>query len=173
MKSAVSDSFIPASERTGSSSAGPLQLVHKLLATDGSVTALIARLTLAGVMFPHGAQKLLGWFGGYGLEGTMGFFTGAMHIPWIFALAAILAESLGAVALLTGFSARLAALAIGANMVVAILTTHLQNGFFMNWFGAQKGEGIEYHLLVLALISIVVINGAGKASVDRWLQKKI
>jgi putative oxidoreductase len=117
-------------------------------------------------MFPHGAQKLLGWFGGYGFSGTMGFFTGNMGIPWIFALAAILAESLGSIALILGLGTRIAAAAIATNMVVAVLMSHLHTGFFMNWFGNQKGEGFEYHLLALGLAGALMIAGGGKASVD-------
>jgi len=141
-------------------------LLSNLLSTENDVAMLVARLVLGGVMFPHGAQKIFGWFGGFGFHGTMGFFTGAMGIPWIFALAAILAESLGSVALVFGFSTRLAAAAIAVNMVVAILTSHLQAGFFMNWFGNQKGEGFEYHLLVLGLAGVLMIKGGGAASID-------
>jgi putative oxidoreductase len=68
-----------------------MNITQRILSTHGSITALIARLTLGLVMFPHGAQKMLGWFGGYGFTGTMGFFTGMMHIPALFALLAILA----------------------------------------------------------------------------------
>jgi putative oxidoreductase len=141
-------------------------LLSNLLNTENDVAMLVARLVVGGVMFPHGAQKVFGWFGGFGFHGTMGFFTGVMGIPWIFALAAILAESLGSVALLFGFSTRLAAAAIAVNMVVAILTSHLQAGFFMNWFGNQKGEGFEYHLLVLGLAAVLMIKGGGVASID-------
>jgi putative oxidoreductase len=134
--------------------------------TNNSSAPLIARLMLGIVMFPHGAQKALGWFGGYGFSGTMGFFTGTMHIPAVFAFLAILAEFAGSLGLITGLLGRLAAFGIATNMVVAILTTHAANGFFMNWFGNQKGEGFEYHLLALGLALIVLIHGAGKASLD-------
>jgi len=118
-------------------------------------------------MFPHGAQKALGWFGGYGFSGTMGFFTQQMHIPAPLAFLAIAAEFAGAIGLILGAFSRVAAFGIATNMVVAILTVHLANGFFMNWFGAQKGEGFEYHLLAIGLALIVMIYGAGKASIDR------
>jgi putative oxidoreductase len=144
-------------------------IISTILATEDDTAMLVVRLVLGGVMFPHGAQKLLGWFGGFGFNGTMGFFTGTMGIPWIFALAAILAESLGALALILGLGTRLAAAAVATNMVVAMLTSHLQAGFFMNWFGNQKGEGFEYHLLALGLAGALMIKGGGKASIDRAL----
>jgi putative oxidoreductase len=121
---------------------------------------------LGFVMFPHGAQKMLGWFGGHGFSGTMGFFTGTMHIPAVFAFLAILAEFAGSLGLITGLLSRVAAFGIATNMVVAILIAHAANGFFMNWFGNQKGEGFEYHLLAIGLALIVLIHGAGKASLD-------
>ena len=143
-----------------------------LLQTESSWLPVVARVALGAVMLPHGLQKLFGWFGGYGFTNTLNWFTGAMHVPWILGLAAILAESLGAVALLVGFGTRLAAAAVGAVFVTAIAMVHAPNGFFMNWTGAQKGEGIEYFILGLALVAIVLVQGAGAASVDRWLSRK-
>ena len=146
----------------------PLQLLTK---THASFAPTVARLTLGLVMFPHGAQKALGWFGGYGYHGTMGFFTGTMHIPAVFAFLAIAAEFAGSLALIAGVLSRVAAAGIASVMIVAIATTHLPNGFFMNWTGAQKGEGIEYHLLALGLALIVMIYGAGRASLDARLTR--
>lgn len=140
-----------------------LQLLFK---TDNNLGPLIARLMLGIVMFPHGAQKMLGWFGGYGFSGTMNFFTGTMHIPALFAFLAIMAEFAGSLALIAGVLSRVAAFGIASVMTVAILTAHAANGFFMNWTGAQKGEGFEYHLLAIALALIVIIQGGGKASMD-------
>ncbi|MEO8358898.1 MAG: DoxX family protein [Vicinamibacteria bacterium] len=134
-----------------------------------STAVLVARIVLGCVMLPHGVQKTLGWFGGYGFVGTMNFFTTTMHIPWVFALAAILAESVGAIALIAGLGTRLAAAAIATNMVVAVLTSHLANGFFMNWFGNQKGEGFEYHLLAIGLALVLMIQGGGRWSADGWI----
>jgi len=125
-----------------------MKALQTLLKTDGSVSSLIARLALGLVMFPHGAQKVLGWFGGYGYNGTMGFFTGQLHIPAFFAFLAI-AEFAGSIALITGFLGRVAGFGIAVEMVVAIILVHGTNGFFMNWYGNQKGEGFEYHLLTL------------------------
>jgi len=137
-----------------------------LFKTNHSVAPLLARLTLGIVMFAHGAQLALGWFGGYGYSASMGFFTQQMHIPALFAFLAIAAEFAGSIGLIVGALSRLAALGIAATMVVAILTVHTANGFFMNWTGAQKGEGFEYHLLAIALAIVVMINGAGKWSLD-------
>ena len=109
---------------------------------------------------------MLGWFGGYGFSGTMGFFTGQMGIPAVFAFLAILAEFAGSLGLISGLLTRIAAFGIAANMLVAILTAHLGNSFFMNWYGNQKGEGFEYHLLALGIAIAVMIRGAGAASVD-------
>jgi putative oxidoreductase len=137
-----------------------------LLKTNNSFAPTLARLTLGIVMFPHGAQKVLGWFGGYGFSGTMNFFTQQMHIPAVFAVLAIAAEFLGSLGLITGFLSRISALGIAVNMIVAIKLVHAANGFFINWYGNQKGEGYEYHLLAIGLALIVMIYGAGKASVD-------
>lgn len=150
-----------------------MKALHFLFKTNDSTAPLIARLTLALVMFPHGAQKMLGWFGGYGFSGTMGFFTGKMHIPAGLAVLAILAEFAGSLGLLVGALSRVAAFGIGTVMAVAILTTHAANGFFMNWYGNQKGEGFEYHLLAMGLALVVLIHGAGKASVDACLSRRI
>jgi len=137
-----------------------------LLKTNNSFAPTLARLTLGIVMFPHGAQKVLGWFGGYGFSGTMHFFTDQMHIPAVFAVLAIAAEILGSLGLITGFLSRIAAFGIAVNMLVAVKMVHGANGFFMNWYGNQKGEGFEYHILAVGLALIVLIYGAGKASVD-------
>jgi len=147
--------------------------LHLLLKTDSIPALLISRLALGLVMFPHGAQKALGWFGGYGFEGTMGFFTGTLHVPALFAFLAIAAEFAGSLGLIFGLFSRVAALGIASNMVVAILTVHSANGFFMNWLGNQKGEGFEYHLLALGLALAVIVQGGGKASLDRLLDRKL
>jgi putative oxidoreductase len=150
-----------------------MNLLQRLIQTSNSSAPLIARLMLGIVIFPHGAQKMLGWFGGYGFTGTMQWFTDTMHIPAPLAFLAILAEFAGSLGLMVGLLSRVAAFGIATNLIVAICTVHLPNGFFMNWFGAQKGEGFEYHLLGLALALIVIIHGAGKASLDGALQNKL
>ncbi len=142
-----------------------MKLLHWLLQTDSSLTGLILRVTLAVVMFPHGAQKVFGWFGGHGFKGTMKSFTGS-GIPTVFALLAIAAESLGPLGLAIGLLTRVAAFGIACVMFVAIVTVHRANGFFMNWEGNQKGEGFEYHLLALAMAISLIIVGAGAWSLD-------
>ena len=144
-------------------------MFRKLISTENSVAITILRLVLGIVFFAHGAQKMLGWFGGYGFTGTMGFFTGAMHIPAVFAFLAIAAEFFGGLGLIFGFLTRIAAFGITVNMLVAIAMVHGQFGFFMNWAGTQKGEGIEYHLLTLAITIFLIIKGAGAFSIDRLL----
>jgi len=144
-------------------------MIRKLFATDNSTATAILRLVLGVVFFAHGAQKMLGWFGGFGFSGTMGFFTGAMHIPAPLAFLAIAAEFFGGLGLILGFLTRIAAFGIAVNMVVAIATVHSAYGLFMNWNGNQKGEGFEYHLLVIAMTAFLMIRGAGAFSVDRAL----
>lgn len=147
-------------------------VILPLLATRADYSALLLRIGLGLVMFPHGAQKLFGWFGGYGFSGTMNFFTETMGIPYIFALAAILAESLGALALIAGLLTRVAALGIGITIGVAAVMAHLPYGFFMNWFGTQAGEGFEYHILVVVMALALIVRGGGSWSLDEWLTRK-
>jgi putative oxidoreductase len=142
-----------------------------LLQTDDSVAGLILRLTLAVVIFPHGAQKVLGWFGGPGFKGTMEFFTGA-GIPSALALLVMAAEFLGPLGLAVGLFTRLAAFGIACVMLGAIITVHWPHGFFMNWLGTQQGEGFEYHLLVLGIAITLMIVGGGTWSLDGALMDK-
>ncbi len=148
-------------------------MLKKLFQTENDVVSLILRLFLGLVFFPHGMQKLLGWFGGYGFEGSMGFFTGSLGIPAVLAFLAIMAESLGSLGLLSGLLTRVAAFGIATNMVVAIFMLHLPHGFFMNWSGKQGGEGFEYHLLVIAIAIALMIKGGGKWSLDGVVAEKI
>jgi putative oxidoreductase len=144
-------------------------MIRKLLATDDDAATVILRVVLGLVFFVHGAQKMLGWFGGFGFSGTMGFFTGTMHIPAPLAFLAIAAEFFGGLGLIVGFLTRIAAFGIAVNMLVAIALVHSSFGFFMNWNGRQRGEGFEFHLLVLAMTAFLMIRGAGAFSVDRAL----
>ena len=144
-------------------------MFRKLIDTDDNSATAILRLVTGIVFFAHGAQKMLGWFGGYGFSGTMGYFTGAMHIPAPLAFLAIAAEFFGGIGLILGFLTRIAAFGVTVNMLVAIATVHLPFGFFMNWSGTQKGEGFEYHLLTLAVTTFLMIRGAGAFSVDHAL----
>ncbi len=146
-------------------------MIRKLIGTNDEVASLVLRLFLGIVFFPHGAQKVFGWFGGNGLTGTMEAFT-KMGIPAFLAFLAILAESAGSVGLITGFLTRVAAFGIFCNMVVAVSMIHIHNGFFMNWFGKKQGEGFEYHLLVIAIAVALMIKGGGQWSVDGLIAKR-
>lgn len=131
----------------------------------------MARVMLGLVIFPHGAQKLLGWFGGYGFTGTMDFFTGSVGLPYWLALLVIVTEFFGSLSLIAGFAGRFWAMAMIILMTGIVITSHWGNGFFMNWFGSAPGEGFEYHLLAIGLALVVLFEGSGKWSVDAaWLQ---
>lgn len=135
--------------------------------------ALIARVALGVVVFPHGAQKLLGWFGGYGFEGTMGFLTSTAGLPYVIALLVILIEFFGALFLVAGFATRLAALGVLGNFIGVVITSHLNNGFFMNWYNQpNQGEGLEYFILLFGLAIIALLSGGGRASIDATIAKR-
>src|SRR3977135_2311747 len=136
-----------------------------VVGTHGDIVPLVLRLTLAVVMFAHGAQKALGWFGGSGLRATLDFLRTSCS-PSSVPVLAIMAEFLGPLGLALGLLTRVAALGIAAVMLGAILTVHRQHGFFMNWYGSQQGEGFEYHVLAIGLAVALVLNGAGAGSLD-------
>jgi putative oxidoreductase len=140
-----------------------------LLHTEADVVPLLIRGALGVVMFPHGAQKALGWFGGGGFQGTMSYFTDSVGMPGVLGLLVIAAEFLGSLLLLAGLATRFAAASIGLVMVGAAALVHAPNGFFMNWFGNQGGEGFEFHLLAIALATALVVRGGGRWSLDRKL----
>jgi putative oxidoreductase len=148
-------------------------MLKKLFQTNDDVALLVLRIMLGLVFFPHGMQKLTTMFGGYGFEGTMGFFTGKLGVPAVFAFLAIMAEGLGWMGLVSGFLTRIAAFGIGMNMAVAVYMIHWHNGFFMNWYGVMTsegkpaGEGFEFHLLVIAIALALMIRGGGKWSIDK------
>ena len=148
-------------------------MLERFLNTDLSKTLYVQRVLLGAVMLPHGAQKLLGWFGGYGFSGTMNYFTDTMHIPSALAFLVIVSETFGSLALVLGLGTRLAAFGAAATMIGAVLTTHLKVGFFMNWFGHQSGEGLEFHLLALALALPLMVRGGGAFSLDRILREAL
>jgi putative oxidoreductase len=148
-------------------------MFHRIANTSDDFTITIVRLVMGCVFFAHGAQKMLGWFGGYGFAGTMGFFTHQMGIPAPFAFIAICAEFFGGLGLLVGLLGRIAAFGIICDMLVAILMVHRHNGLFMNWAGNQKGEGFEYHLLAIAIGLLILIKGSGALSVDRFLTEEL
>jgi len=144
-------------------------VLKKLVHTNDDTAMLVLRLFLALVFFPHGMQKIFGWFGGSGFSATMEMFTTKAGFPAALAFLAIMAESLGVFALIAGFFTRIAALGIGVNMIVCALGNHVKNGFFMNWMGSQKGEGFEFHLLVIGISAALIIGGGGKWSLDRLI----
>jgi putative oxidoreductase len=146
-------------------------MFRKLMSTTDDYAVTILRLLLGVVFFAHGAQKVLGWFGGYGFSGTMGFFTHQMGIPAPIAALAIAAEFLGGIGLVLGFLGRIAAFGIAFEMLVAVAMVHQHFGFFANWTGQQKGEGFEYHILAVAIALAIMIKGSGAFSVDRALSK--
>ncbi len=149
--------------------------MKKILSTNNdNWLALISRLAVGITIFPHGAQKLFGWFGGYGFNGTMGFLTGAMHLPWIIGLLVILIEFFGAIFLILGFFTRIAAFGMLVNFLGVVFSVHtFGNGFFMNWgMNAGRGEGLEYFVLLFGLVVINLIAGGGKASIDSVVVKK-
>ncbi len=142
-----------------------------LFQTNDKFSYWVPRVILGCVMFPHGMQKLFGWFGGFGFTNTMTYFTQTAGLPWIIAFLIIMGESLGSLGLIVGFFTRLSALGLIFIMVGAITTVHIPNGFFMNWFGKNAGEGFEYHLLVIGMSIPLLISGGGKYSVDGLINK--
>jgi putative oxidoreductase len=144
--------------------------MKRLLGTSNDVSLTMLRLVLGVIFFAHGAQKMLGWFGGYGFHATMGFFE-HLGMPAPVAFLIICTEFFGGLGLIVGLLTRIAALGIGVEMIGAIFLVHLPNGFFMNWFGNQKGEGYEYHLLAIAVAATLLLRGAGKFSADHALSE--
>ncbi|HYH15165.1 MAG TPA: DoxX family protein [Flavisolibacter sp.] len=142
-----------------------------LFHTSNNWAPLFLRIMLGIVFFAHGAQKLLGWFGGYGFKGTMDYFTGAAGLPWIVGFAVIIIEFFGALSLILGLATRLWSLAFVFLNLGIVFTSHYEY-FFMNWFGNQKVEGYEYFLLVIGMALSLVFSGAGRFSVDRQLTAK-
>lgn len=146
--------------------------LHRLLRTDDSNAAPVLRLALGIVMLPHGAQKLLGWWGGPGVQGTFAMFEQAFGVPPWLAAVVIATEFFGGLALILGVLGRVAALAIGVNMAVAALLAHRGNGFFMDWSNAKGVEGFEFHILAVGMAAGLVLLGSGCCSVDRWLSAR-
>ncbi len=143
---------------------------HSFFATRPSVTGALLRLALAATMFPHGAQKALGWFGGFGFSKTVGYFVSG-GMPALLAVLVIAAEFLGSIALAFGFFTRWSAFGIGLVMLGAAGMVHSHNGFFMNWMGNQKGEGIEYFIPVIAIALVLIVKGGGRWALDGALAK--
>ena len=146
-------------------------MLESLTSTHADWVVGIARILLGIIFFGHGAQKMLGWFGGPGLANSMRAFTEHLHLPSTLAFLVIAGELFSGIGLIVGLFSRIAALVIALTMVGAIATVHFRFGLFLNWFGNQKGHGIEYHLLAIALALVVVVKGAGAISVDRLVYK--
>ncbi|VAX29375.1 Membrane protein 2, distant similarity to thiosulphate:quinone oxidoreductase DoxD [hydrothermal vent metagenome] len=141
--------------------------------TEDSISSLVLRVALGVAMFPHGAQKLLGWFGGPGLEATLGFFTSTMGIPYFIAILVVIGEFFGALGLITGFLTRFCAASIAIIMAGAVPMFTWSNGFFMNWSGKQAGEGFEYQILAIGIAVALVISGGGSFSIDQWVSRNL
>jgi len=149
------------------------KLLFLLTKTTDSLVLTILRITLGIVMFPHGAQQLLGLFGGYGFAGSTSYYSEHMGIPMTVAILIVIGQSFGSVALILGLFGRFVSFSILVMMIGAVMMVHLQNGFFMNWYGTQKGEGYEYFLLLFGIAIPLIIYGSGKYSIDKFIQDKI
>ena len=146
--------------------------VASFISTPDDFGVFIARIVLSVVFIPHGLQKILGLFGGYGFSASLSYFT-SLGVPVVLGFLVIIAESLGSVALFLGLFGRFMAFGICLEMLGAVFLVHMPNGFFMNWGGAQKGEGFEFHILAIGLALLIMIKGSGKFSLDRVLHKWI
>jgi putative oxidoreductase len=140
--------------------------------SNHDLSLLIMRVALGFVILAHGLQKALGLFGGYGFEGTMNYFTSYVGMPYFLGVLVILGETLGMFALIVGLAARWMAGSAFVIMTGALFVDHLQNGFFMNWFGNQKGEGIEFDILAFGLSAAIALCGSGAYSIDHVLKTK-
>jgi putative oxidoreductase len=142
-------------------------MLRKILKTDKNYGSLFLRLGLGIVFFPHGAQKVLGWFGGPGFSKTLQIFQAKMHFPIVLVILLMITEFVGSLCLIAGLFTRIWAIGIGISITICAYMNHLKNGFFMNWFGIQKGEGVEYHILAVALVLGLIVLGGGGLSLDR------
>ncbi|MBS0619785.1 MAG: DoxX family protein [Spirochaetes bacterium] len=147
-------------------------MIQRIVATNADWTGLILRIALGVMIFPHGAQKFLGWFGGGGFKGSMGYLTSHQGLPTLVAFIVIMAEFFGALMLVAGVGTRIAALGVGAVMAGAMLKVHASNGFFMNWAGKQTGEGIEFFILALGIALALIVAGGGKFSIDALISNR-
>ncbi len=143
--------------------------IQWVFATYPSWSHLVVRLILGVVFFAHGAQKVLGWFGGPGLSQTIAGFR-QMNIPPAATVAAAFIECFGGLAMIIGFLARPAALGLIIVMLVAISKVHVSHGFFINWMMTPgRGHGYEFNLSLIAMALSILLGGAGVLSVDRLI----
>jgi putative oxidoreductase len=145
---------------------------HLIFQTNNTWTGTLLRWTIGIVFIPHGLQKTLGLFGGMGWSKTMELFTENLHLPYGVACTVILVEFLGSISLLLGWGTRFWALSFIGLLTGIMFTSHLDNGFFMNWFGTQKGEGCQFDILAIGIVVTLLIEGGGKLSVDHWISTK-
>ncbi|MBC6491414.1 DoxX family protein [Flavihumibacter stibioxidans] len=144
-----------------------MNILFSSLRTGSHWHGLLLRFTLGAVILPHGCQLLLGWFDGFGFNVSMQYFTGTVGLPWLIGFLVILIQFVGSIFLLAGFASRLVALAMTILFFGMITTSHLDHGFFMNWIGIQKGEGVEYHILAIGLALTILLTGSGRYSIDQ------
>jgi putative oxidoreductase len=151
-----------------------MKTIKSFFSTDQqSWSLLIARVALGVTILPHGAQKALGIWGGYGVEGTLGYFE-SLGIPIVIGFMGILAEFVGSIGLIIGLGTRFMAFSLLLNLTGAmIFGGHIANGFFMNWMGNQSGEGIEFFILAIGLSIALLIGGSGKMSADNLIYNKL
>lgn len=147
-------------------------MLQQLLSSDAGWAGFVLRVTAGLIMFPHGAQHLLGWFGGYGYQGTMGWLQSTHGLPWIVSFTIIMLEFFGSILLIAGFGTRMLAVAMIGLMIGIIVTSHWSNGFFMDWEDSLKGEGYEYHLLFIGICLVLALVGGGHYSVDSLLAEE-
>ena len=142
-----------------------------LLATSPSWAITVVRVVLGVIFFAHGAQKVLGWFGGYGLKGTTGYLR-SLGLPLAVAYLVCFFELFGGIGLVLGLLTRLSALAVAIVMVGAIAKVHWANGLFINWsLTPNKGHGYEANLGFLAMAVACLLAGGGALALDAWLAR--
>ncbi len=148
-------------------------LLLKVTDTSPELSSFVLRMSLGIMILPHGLQKLFGWFGGFGFQNTISFFSKNLGIPKILGALVIFVEVFGGLALLLGLGTRLAAGAVGFVLLVAAFLLHTKHGFFMNWFGNQSGEGVEFFIIALAIAVALIFQGGGKFSLDSFLSSSV
>jgi len=142
------------------------------ITTSNDPALAVVRIVLGTVMLAHGMQKLAGWFGGHGISWTIERWEAWFGLPAVVTMLVILGESFGAMLLIAGFLGRAMAAVTGVIMLGAIYLVHWKSGFFMNWYAQPQGEGFEYHILVLAMVSLIIMKGSGALSFDAWITRK-
>jgi putative oxidoreductase len=150
-----------------------VRAIHAFFATRPDRALTLLRVVAGGVVLAHGAQKLLGWFGGHGAVETVASFQKWFGLPPAITMLVILSDSFGALALVLGLATRFVAGGILAVMIGAIALVHGRWGFYMNWYAQPRGEGFEFHLLVIAIALVLIARGGGWASVDGWIAARV